>query len=141
MCRQIRYASFFVLLLLLAGIKPLTGWAASQGTENMSKAQQYVDQSLELAKQGNLSEAQKIYQKFNDTWLEIESTVKSDSGQAYSDIESKMGQVQYAFIKTSNKMLSRHCRDLKVSMKNSLMASIPRVKDLRSKTSRSPISF
>ncbi|UQD52243.1 iron permease [Bacillus methanolicus] len=113
MCRQIRYAAFFVLLLLLAGIKPLIGWAASQGTENMSKAQQYVNQSLELAKQGNLSEAQKSYQKFNDTWLEIESTVKSDSGQAYSDIESKMGQVQFAFIQNKQQGVVKALQGLK----------------------------
>jgi len=98
MFRRIVYSTFFILLLLLVGMKPITGWAASQGTENMSKAEQYVDQALTIAKQGNLAEAQKIYQKFNDTWLEIESSVKSDSGQAYSDVESNMGQVQYAFI-------------------------------------------
>jgi high-affinity iron transporter len=92
------YISFFVLLLLLIGTRPITGLASSLGTKNMTKAEQYVDQALTIAKQGKLGKAQKIYQKFNDTWLEIESSVKSDSSQAYSDVESNMGQVQYAFI-------------------------------------------
>lgn len=98
MFKRISYSTFFILLVFLALVKPFTSLAASQGTENMSKAEQYVNQALTIAQQGNLVEAQTVYQKFNDTWLEIESSVKADSAQAYSDIESNMGQVQYAFI-------------------------------------------
>lgn len=113
MFRRKRFASFIILLLLLVGTRPISGWAASQGSENMSKAEQYVDQSLTMAKQGNLAEAQKVYKKFNDTWLEIESSVKSESGQAYSDVESNMGQVQYAFIQNKQQNVVTALQGLK----------------------------
>jgi high-affinity iron transporter len=107
------YISFFVLLLLLIGARPITGWASSLGTQNMTKSEQYVDQALTIAKQGNLGKAQKIYQKFNDNWLKIESSVKSDSSQAYSDVESKMGRVQYSFIQNKQQDVIKALQALK----------------------------
>jgi high-affinity iron transporter len=92
------YPAVIILLLFLIGLKPDSIWAATQGTENMAKAESYVQQALTNAKQGNLPNAQKSFQKYNDIWLKIEGSIKSDSSQAYSDIESNMGQVEYAFI-------------------------------------------
>ncbi|WCK53283.1 FTR1 family iron permease [Aneurinibacillus sp. Ricciae_BoGa-3] len=98
MLRKINYPAVIVLLLLLIGVHSDSIWAATQGTENMSKIDTYVQQALANAKQGKLNEAQQSFQKYNDSWLKIEGSVKSDSSQAYSDIESNMGQVQYAFM-------------------------------------------
>ncbi|WP_379971292.1 FTR1 family protein [Ectobacillus sp. sgz5001026] len=113
MFKKFGYSLLFILLFSFVIMKPLSSLAASQGTENMSKAEQQVDQALLLAKQGNLDEAQQTYQKFNDTWLAIEDSVKSDSGQAYSDIESNMGQVQYAFIQNKQQDVSTALQNLK----------------------------
>jgi high-affinity iron transporter len=93
-----RIPALLVLILSLIGMTPVTVGAASQGTDNMIKAEQYVDQALVEAKQGHIKEANESFQKFNDMWLDVEDSVKSDSGQVYSDIESNMGQIQYAFI-------------------------------------------
>lgn len=113
MFRKFGYSLLFILLFSFVIMKPLPGLAASEGTENMSKAEQQVDQALLLAKQGNLDEAKQIYEKFNDTWLSIEDSIKSDSGQAYSDIESNMGQVQYAFIQNKQQDVSTALQNLK----------------------------
>lgn len=113
MFKRVSYSIFFVLLLSLVIMKPLSGWAASQGTENMSKAEQYLDQAINLTNQGNIDEAKKAYQEFNDTWLTIEDSVKSDSSQAYSDIEANMGQVQYAYIQNKQQDVSTALQNLK----------------------------
>lgn len=63
------------------------------GVKNAAQADQHVQQALHAAQRGDLPAAQKAFQQFNDQWLVIENTVKTDSAQAYSDIESNMGQV------------------------------------------------
>ncbi|WP_027417670.1 FTR1 family iron permease [Aneurinibacillus terranovensis] len=92
------YGVTMVFLVAVFCLAPGMVRAESQGAENMAKAEQYVIEALNNARQGNLAEAQKNFQKFNETWLDIESTVKPESGKAYSDIESNMGQVEYAFM-------------------------------------------
>lgn len=86
------------IMFIFTLVVPQTVQAASQGTENVSQAEMYVDKALTEAQQGNLSAAKRVYQKFHDRWLVIEGTVKTDSGQAYIDIESNIGQVEYAFM-------------------------------------------
>ncbi|MEH7086468.1 FTR1 family protein [Neobacillus drentensis] len=96
----------FILLLLLAiGIhNPVL--ASGNSSEDMKKAEESVDQAIEFASNGNLSEAEKAYDQFNQTWREIEEGIKEDSATAYRDIESNMGKVVYAFtIKKQDQVL------------------------------------
>lgn len=85
-----------VIFIVLLFFSLQTAHAATRGVENVTKADQYVQQAIKSAQQGDLSSAQKAYKQFNNRWLQFEGTVKSDSGQAYSDIEFDMGQVEYA---------------------------------------------
>lgn len=101
------------LLLVITLMIPLTVLAASTGSENMMKAEQYVDQALASANEGQLSEAQKNYQKFSDTWPKIEDSIKAESGQAYTDIENSMGQVDYAFIQNNQNEVIKVLQGLK----------------------------
>ncbi|GIM45297.1 hypothetical protein DNHGIG_08460 [Collibacillus ludicampi] len=87
-----------VLLALFLIVGSPTAMASSPGVDSLLKAEPYVDQALSEAQHGQLSKAQEIYKKFHDTWLQIEDSIKAESGQAYSDIESNMGQVDYAFM-------------------------------------------
>jgi high-affinity iron transporter len=92
-------ASIMVLLILAVFlIVPTTAVGSSSGSQTMVKAKDYVDLALKAAGQGDLSNAQNDYSQFRDEWRDIEETIKDDSGQAYSDIESNMGQVEYAFL-------------------------------------------
>lgn len=66
--------------------------------QDVQQAEQYVDQALDAAKQGQLVKSHANYEKFHDKWFDIEDGVKQQSGDAYKAIEADMGQVDYAFI-------------------------------------------
>ncbi|MED4784162.1 FTR1 family protein [Brevibacillus choshinensis] len=86
-----------VLLLSLSFVTPMSVWAKSHAAQDMSNAEAFVAQAIQKAELGKLAEAKLSYQKFNETWREIEDGVKEESGKAYKDIESHMGKVVYAF--------------------------------------------
>ncbi|MCL6625598.1 MAG: FTR1 family protein, partial [Alicyclobacillus shizuokensis] len=75
-----------------------TAWAATQGQTDVKAMQGYLKQAVSQAQAGHLDAAKQSYEKFNDRWLQMETHVQSDSGQAYTDIEANMGQVEYAFM-------------------------------------------
>ena len=52
--------------------------AQSNPIEDMSNAQTFVDQALEKAIVGNLSEADQFFQQFKKTWRQIEEGVKEE---------------------------------------------------------------
>lgn len=85
-----------LLLLNMLWFVPFTALAEGTAKENMTKAEEFVTQALDLAKQGKLDEAKQAYKKFNSTWRDIEDGVKEESAQAYKEIESSMGKVVYA---------------------------------------------
>ncbi|TVY06551.1 FTR1 family iron permease [Paenibacillus cremeus] len=95
--RKLATASLVLPLLFIMLLMPLTAWAATQGIENMNQAKNYISQSIDLAKQ-DLNKAKQSYDQFHDTWMEVEDTVKTDSKAAYKDIETQMGQAEYAFM-------------------------------------------
>lgn len=91
---------FLLVMFLLIFILPFGANvtnAASDGAQNMTKAKPYIDQALDKAKT-DLVSSKKAYDQFHDQWLDIEDTVKADSKLAYRDIETQMGQVEYAFM-------------------------------------------
>src|SRR5690242_20052776 len=95
------------ILLLIMGINvhnPVL--AAGNSNEDMTRAEVYVNQAIDLASKGDLSGAEKAYDQFNKTWRQIEEGIKADSATAYRDIESNMGKVVYALtIKKQDQVL------------------------------------
>jgi high-affinity iron transporter len=87
-----------VFLVVFTLFAPVATQAADQATADVTKAEQLVEQALQQANQGKLEDAKQTYQQFRKTWLQIEDGVKKDSSKAYSDIESNMGQVDYALL-------------------------------------------
>jgi high-affinity iron transporter len=83
--------------MLIMLLLPNSAVAASQGVENMTKAKDNISKAIELAKQ-DLGKAKESYDQFHDQWMDVEDTVKTDSRAAYKDIETQMGQVEYAFM-------------------------------------------
>ncbi len=95
-----RHILFVWMTFLLIGsiLMPLQGVLANSNvTEKMINANKIVDQSLEKAKTGDLIDANLQYKKFKTVWRDIEDGIKSESAQAYKDIEANMGKVTYAF--------------------------------------------
>jgi high-affinity iron transporter len=85
-----------LLLMLFVLIAPHGALAKGNAGDDMKQAQALVTQALTEAKQGKLAEAKAKYDEYSNTWLDIEDGVKGESGQAYKDVESKMGKVIYA---------------------------------------------
>lgn len=92
----------------------------------MKKVEPFVAEALKAAEQGNLSEAQQSYKKFGDQWLQIESTVKDDSRKAYSDIESNMGQVQYAFMQNKQEEVVKALQGLQTVEEDYISGKYPK---------------
>lgn len=105
MGKSILHKIFILLLFIGIGIHtPVL--ATGNSSEEMKRAEVSVDQALEFASKGNLSEAEKAYDQFNQTWRKIEEGIKADSATAYRDIESNMGKVVYALtIKKQDQVL------------------------------------
>src|SRR5690349_1776081 len=105
--------SIFLLILGLGlGIHNPVYAAGSTG-EDLKKAEVSVDQAIDAASKGNLSDAQKAYDQFNKNWRGIEEGIKGDSATAYRDIESNMGQVVYALTLKKQDQVLQALQDLK----------------------------
>ncbi len=102
-----------ILLLILAFGVHNPVLASLNSNEDMKKAKASVDQAIELASNGNLTESKKAYDQFNKTWRQIEEGIKSDSATAYRDIESNMGKVVYAFTIKKQDQVLQALQDLK----------------------------
>ncbi|MNH84194.1 Ferrous iron permease EfeU precursor [compost metagenome] len=85
--------SFIFTMLLL----PQIANAASDGIDNMSKVEPLISQAINMAKE-DLVKSKPFYDQFHDQWMDVEDTVKVDSKPAYRDIETEMGQVDYAYM-------------------------------------------
>lgn len=89
--------TLLIPLLLIMFLLPRPADAANQGIENMKQAQTNIVQAIDRAKR-DLTESKQAYDQFHDLWMNVEDTVKTDSKAAYKDIETQMGQVEYAFM-------------------------------------------
>ncbi|WP_206812393.1 FTR1 family iron permease [Paradesulfitobacterium ferrireducens] len=105
--------TLLILIILVTTFSPIKVWASTQASDNMAKAELYLDQALAEANQGQLSEAKQNYQKFRDMWGQIEDGVKQESGEAYKEIEANMGQVDYAFIQNKQENIAQAFQGLK----------------------------
>ncbi|MGC7873319.1 FTR1 family iron permease [Desulfosporosinus sp. SYSU MS00001] len=104
-------------ILLIAAIvvtlSPSKVWAAStQASDNMTRAEVFIDHALTASAQGHLSEAKQDYQHFHDIWGQIEDSVKRESGEAYKEVESNMGQVDYAFMQKKQDAITQALQGL-----------------------------
>lgn len=105
--------TLLILIILVITFSPIKVWASTQASDNMAKAELYVDQALAEINQGHLSEAKQNYQKYHDMWGQTEDGVKQESRDAYKDIESNMGQVDYAFMQNKQENITQALQGLK----------------------------
>lgn len=101
----------FPMLLAALLMQPLLStkvFALDTKTE-LTKANEYIEKSIEAVKFDDLSKAESSYKEYNDAWIDLEDGVKEQSKQAYGDIESKMGMVHFLFVQNpvqNDKVLS-----------------------------------
>lgn len=102
-----------ILLLFIGCMIHNPALAAGNSSEDIKKAEGSIDKAIDFAAKGNLSEAQKEYDQFDNTWRQIEQGIKDDSTSAYRDIESNMGKVVYAFTLKKPDQVLQALKDLK----------------------------
>lgn len=124
---KLRFKTLFLLLMVLAlAFNPLKALALTQAEDNMTKAEANIEQALHAANQGSLPEAKQSYDKFRDTWTQIEDSVKQESSEAYKDIESSMGQVDYAFLQNKPDNINQSLQDLKKVNEKFIQGDFPK---------------
>jgi high-affinity iron transporter len=101
-----------VIVILIFVNVPFSAQAATTGQGNLTQAQSYVTQAIKFAEDGKIDQAQASYNKFNQNWLKIEDSIKPKSAEAYKDIESAMGQVEYAFLQKKEAAVVSSLKDL-----------------------------
>jgi high-affinity iron transporter len=131
--KLVRRAQTLVVLLLLSMVLvfPVQAWAQSLAEENMMKAETIVDQALIEAKKGDLTKAKELYQQFNETWREIEESVKAESGKAYKEIESHMGKVVYALSRNKQDEVIKALEGLQATNEQFVQGKYPKGEKLK----------
>lgn len=94
MLKKITKSLIFSVLLLFI---PVTPALALDAKTALTDADKIVDKSYSFVKSGNIAAAKENYSKFTEGWKDYEDDVKAQSKQAYGDIESKMGMVDFLF--------------------------------------------
>ncbi|KJR45945.1 Ferrous iron transport permease EfeU [Desulfosporosinus sp. I2] len=123
--------TLLILTILVITLSPIKVWAATQAADNMTKADIYIDQAITETNQGHLSEAKQSYQKFHDLWGQTEDSVKQESGDAYKDIESNMGQVDYAFMQNKQENITQTLQGLKNVNQKFIRGEFPKGKQFK----------
>ncbi|WJH35973.1 FTR1 family protein [Paenibacillus sp. CC-CFT747] len=90
---KIKLTALLMLLLLLL---PAQVWADS-ASDNLKKANGYVENALQFAEAGDFTRSKEQYDLFNQDWYTFEEGIKAKSKGAYRSIEESMGEVQYAY--------------------------------------------
>ncbi len=100
----------FISILI---ISPLQSFAAADGVQEIKASQTVIDAGIHAAKKGNLTQAKQSYDEFNKNWHQYEDSVKKDSTEAYSQIETGMGQVSYALMQKDPQNVLEAFKNLK----------------------------
>lgn len=122
-----------ILLLFIGLVIHSPALAAGNSSTDLKNAETAVDQAINYASKGNLSEAQKAYNQFNEVWREIEDGIKEDSETAYKEIESNMGQAAYAFTLQKQAQVLQSLQNLKAVNEKFINGGYPKEAGLKKK--------
>jgi len=88
-------AAFFILVITIL-ISTVTVFA-SDAKGNLTDSNKLVIKSIELIKAGDVDNSKNTFGLYKKSWIEVEDSVKTQSKKAYSDVEEKMGMVEFLF--------------------------------------------
>lgn len=115
-----------IMTILAISLNPIKVLGSTQAEDSMTKAEAYIDRALLETNQGHLPEAKQSYEKFHDMWGEIEDSVKQESSDAYKEIESNLGQVDYAFMQNKQENISQAFQGLKKVNEKFIQGEFPK---------------
>lgn len=81
----------FTLVLLATPVLALDSNAA------LTDANTVLEKTYNLVESGDIGAAKETYSEYSKAWGDYEDSIKSQSKQAYGDIEDKMGMIQFLF--------------------------------------------
>ncbi|MFL0266682.1 FTR1 family protein [Candidatus Clostridium radicumherbarum] len=94
MLKKIMHFLLFSLLSIFFLAAPVL---ASDINSSLKDANQVLDKVNNLVNSGDLAAAKENFASYSKDWINYEDTIKTQSKQAYGDIEGKMGMVQFLF--------------------------------------------
>lgn len=88
-------AAFFIVVITIL-ISTVTVFA-SDTKGNLTDSNKLAIKAIELIKAGDVDNAKNTFDLYKKSWIEVEDSVKAQSKKAYSDVEEKMGMVEFLF--------------------------------------------
>ncbi|MBL4934783.1 FTR1 family iron permease [Clostridium sp. YIM B02515] len=70
---------------------------ASDANASLTDANKILQKVYNFVESGEVNAAKETYSTYNKSWVDYEDEIKTQSKEAYGDIEEKMGMVQFLF--------------------------------------------
>jgi high-affinity iron transporter len=94
MLKKVTYFLLFSVLAIFILTAPVL---ASDVNTSIKEANMVLDKVYSLVNSDNLATAKENFAAYSKDWINYEDTIKTQSIEAYGDIEGKMGMVQFLF--------------------------------------------
>lgn len=94
---MLKNITYFLLFSVLSMLILTTPVLASDANTALTDANKVLSKAFNLVKSGDVDTAKGTYSTYSKAWVNYEDEVKTQSKQAYGDIEEKMGMVQFLF--------------------------------------------
>ena len=91
---MLKNITYFLLFSVLSMLILTTPVLASDANTALADANKVLSKTVNLVKSGEIDVAKETYSTYSKAWVNYEDTIKTQSKQAYGDIEEKMGMVQ-----------------------------------------------
>lgn len=98
MLKKVTYFLLFSVLSIFILTAPVLALDANTSLKEANKA---LDKVYSLVNSGDLAAAKENFTAYSKEWINYEDTIKTQSKEAYGDIEGKMGMVQFLFSQES----------------------------------------
>lgn len=94
---MLKNITYFLLFSVLSMLILTTPVLASDANTALTDANKVLSKAFNLVKSGDVDTAKETYSTYSKAWVNYEDEIKTQSKQAYGDIEEKMGMVQFLF--------------------------------------------
>jgi high-affinity iron transporter len=94
---MLKNITHFLLFAVLSMLMLTTPVLAADANTALTDANKVLVKAYTLVKAGEVNVAKETYSTYSKAWVNYEDAIKTQSKQAYGDIEEKMGMVQFLF--------------------------------------------
>jgi high-affinity iron transporter len=94
---MLKNVACFLLFSVLSMLILTTPVLASDANLDLTDANKILQKAYNFVESGELDAAKETYSTYSKSWVDYEDEIKTQSKEAYGDIEEKMGMVQFLF--------------------------------------------